>query len=76
MADKIKNMKTANIFLRNVAKPKYVEKAVANKAYIHEGIKNFFLRRPPQQKLRTHNSLKAYFATLVTKMISFFHFSK
>jgi hypothetical protein len=35
-------------------------------------------RRAPQQMLRTHRSLKAYFATLVMKMkrkmISFFSF--
>jgi hypothetical protein len=37
-------------------------------------------RRAPQQKLRTHRSLKAYCATLVTnmkrKIISFFHIFK
>jgi hypothetical protein len=43
-----------------------------------EGIGNFFFRRAPQQKLRSHRSLKAYCATLVMKMkrkmISFFQF--
>jgi hypothetical protein len=37
---------------------------------------SFSFRRAPQQKLRTHRSLKAYCATLVVKMkrkmISFF----